>query len=226
MPGQKLLLRGDGTAAGTVGGGGIERSVIRRMQELIGGSTVAPQALSYNLAKDLGMACGGHVQLIVEPMSSATPLLLIGAGHVGFEVARLASTLQFRVTLVDERPSTLVPERIAAIPGIRTFCGTANTVPHGVPTCGAVVVATHAHELDQAALFWAVDEDYAYIGGVGSRAKAVKLRTALQERGTPQERIDRMRMPVGTGIGARTPAELAVSIVGELIAWRSGTAFA
>ncbi len=222
MPGQKLLLRSDGSAVGTVGGGGVERAVILRMREMLGASTAVPELLKYHLAKDLGMSCGGSTEIMVEPMYSSTPVLIVGAGHVGLAVARLVSTLQFSVTLVDERTSTLDPERLEGIAGLRALCGKPGEVAHGVPLRGAVVVATHEHALDEEALVWAVREGYRYVGGVGSKAKAAKIKRAMSSLGLPEDRIGRVRMPIGVSIGARTPAEIAVSIAGELIAWRAG----
>lgn len=220
--GQKLVLGGDGTAAGTVGGGGVERAVVLRMQELLATSQTAPEMLKYNLARDLGMSCGGGVELIIEPMVSSTPVLLVGAGHVGLAVARLISALQFRVTMVDERPATLAAGRLDGVMGLRALCGKPEGVAHGVPLRGAVIVATHEHALDEAAVVWAVKQGYAYVGGVGSRAKAARIRSALGALGLSDDRIARVRMPIGVSIGARTPAEIAVSIAGELIAWRAG----
>lgn len=222
MPGQKLVLLSDGTAAGTVGGGGVERAVVIRMQQALAASETKPETLKYHLARDLGMSCGGSAELLVEPMYSSTPVLIIGAGHVGLEVAKLISTLQFRVTLIDERSSTLAPERLEDVIGLRALCGKPEQVAHGVPLRGAVVVATHEHALDEAAVVWAVQQGYAYVGGVGSRAKAVRIRNALGALGIAEERAGRVRMPIGVSIGARTPAEIAVSIAGELIAWRAG----
>ncbi len=220
--GQKLVLRSDGTAAGTVGGGGVERAVIVRMQEMLSAAHDTPELLEYNLAKDLGMSCGGAVKVLVEPMVSSTPVLVAGAGHVGLAVARLISTLGFRVTLVDERAGTLDSRRLEGVVGLRALCGKPDSVEHGVPLRGAVVVATHEHALDEAAVIWAVRQGYAYVGGVGSKSKAARIRTALGALGLPEDRIARVRMPIGVTIGARTPAEIAVSIAGELIAWRAG----
>lgn len=220
--GQKLVLCSDGSAAGTVGGGGVEHAVIGRMQAMLADGPSTPVTISFQLARDLAMACGGSVELLIEPLLSAMPVLMVGAGHVGLATARLLSSLGFRVSLVDVRPSAFEPSRLQGCDDLHPCCGTPESAPHGVPKRGAVVVATHDHALDQDALIWAVEEGYAYVGGVGSRAKALKLKQALSARGLPDDRVARVRMPIGVSIGARQPTEIAVSIAAELIAWRAG----
>ena len=78
----------------------------------------------------------------------------------------------------------------------------------------------HDHQLDQAAIEWALARGFGFIGGVGSRAKAARTRARLEARSVPEPDIARVRMPIGVDIGARTPGEIAVSIAAELIAWR------
>lgn len=221
-PGQKLVLGADGTMLGTVGGGGVEREAVDRMKALLDEGSATPISQWYALAKDLSMACGGRVHLLFEPMSSATPLLLIGAGHIGSALATMLPRLGFRVIVTDERPAAVDAERAATWPNVDARHGPPGEVANDVPLKAPVVVATHSHELDEAALVWAVDRGHAYIGGVGSRRKAAKLRKTLQERGVPEERVRQVRMPVGLQLGGRTPEEIALSIAAELVAWRAG----
>lgn len=220
-PGQKLVVLSNGTAAGTVGGGNVERTVVERMKQMLEAGEQQPTLASFSLAKDLNMSCGGSVELVLEPLYASSPVLLVGAGHVGLALARVLDQLQFRVTITDERPTAANPERFASMPAV--------TVVHGTPQSAAtmarraaVVVATHAHDLDEAAVTWAVTEGFSFVGGVGSRAKAVRIRKALLEKGIDEARVQAMRMPVGLSIGARTPEEIAVSIAAELVAWRAG----
>jgi xanthine dehydrogenase accessory factor len=219
-PGQKLLICSDGTAAGTVGGGAVERVVVQGMQEVLAKDQGEPHMVSYALHKDLGMACGGSVELMIEPLWASTPVLIVGAGHIGFCVARLLPGLGFSVLMVDERPATLAPDRISLLEGVKTALGTPDQVAKDLPRRGAVVVATHEHDRDVAAVVWAVTQGFAYVGGVGSKAKAARVRQTLKENGVENAAV---RMPVGVEIGARTPEEIAVSIAADLIAWRSQT---
>jgi len=83
------------------------------------------------------------------------------------------------------------------------------------------LVMTHDHQLDQTAIEWAIRKGFGFVGGVGSRAKAARTRARLEAKGFPPEDIARIRMPVGLDIGARSPAEIGVSIAGELVRWRA-----
>jgi xanthine dehydrogenase accessory factor len=85
----------------------------------------------------------------------------------------------------------------------------------------AALVMTHDHQLDQAAIEWALREHFGLVGGVGSLAKAARTRARLEARGFSAADVARVRMPFGIDIGARLPAEIAVSIAGELVRWRA-----
>ncbi len=221
-PGQKLLVADDATTLGTVGGGAIETEALQHMKKLLAQGCSSPECHWYALAKDLAMACGGRVQLLFEPMLSATPVLLIGAGHIGFALAHTLPRLGFRVVLLDERPAAVHPDRLSNLDHVDVRLGAPRDVAENVALNAPVVVATHDHQLDVEGLAWAVARGHVYVGGVGSVGKAAKLRKTLLEREVAAERIDRVRMPIGLPIGGRTPEEIALSIAAELVAWRSG----
>lgn len=220
-PGQKLVRGADGTVVGTVGGGAVEREAMDRMQALIEEGGAKPEMRWYALAKDLAMACGGRVHLLFEPLPSATPVLLVGAGHIGAALAAMLPRLGFHVTLTDEREGAVDSERIAAWQ-VDARHGPVHEVANDVPTRALVVVATHDHALDEDAIVWAVERGHGYVGGVGSKRKAAKLRKRLEGQGVAQERIDEVRMPIGLELGGRSPEEIALSIAAELVALRAG----
>lgn len=93
--------------------------------------------------------------------------------------------------------------------------------PIGAKSEAIAIVMTHDHMLDQRAIEWALEQGFGFVGGVGSRAKAARTRARLEAKGFKQEDIERVRMPLGVDIGARSPAEIGVSIAAELVAWRA-----
>jgi xanthine dehydrogenase accessory factor len=228
-PGQKLALAADDTCFGTLGGGALERHVLESMQRTLiamreaSGSpaTHGPQSISVSLGAALGMCCGGSVDVLVEPLAAAWPIVLVGAGHVATATAPLLARAGFGVTVCDEREEWAVASRIDAA---RVVCGTYRDGAQGVPRRGAFLVMTHDHALDQDAIEWALRERFAFVGGIGSRAKATRMRTRLEARGFESGDIARVRMPLGVHIGARTPDEIAIAVVAEMIAWRRGVA--
>jgi len=218
-PGQKLLLAADGECAGTVGGGALERAVLRAMRERMDGRD--PAMVTFALGASLGMCCGGRVEVLVEPVAAARPVGVVGAGHVATALAPLLARVGFAVTVVDEREGWADPARV---PEVELVAGTYESLAGRVDPRGAVLVMTHDHRLDQDAVEWALRRGYAFVGGVGSRAKAARTRERLEAKGFPAEDVARVRMPLGVDIGARLPDEIAVSIAAELIAWSRGAA--
>ncbi|MCC6552036.1 MAG: XdhC family protein [Polyangiaceae bacterium] len=233
-PGQKLCLLEDRTAVGTVGGGAVEKAVLARMASALEDPASEPKVETFRLGATLGMCCGGAVDVLVEPMHPAVHVLVIGAGHVGTHAAPLLAALGFRVTLCDAREaaadlSRLVPLATtgAAAAPVRLVHADHDDPEVTAPFAGAyaeaaVVVMTHDHALDQAAIEWALRHRFGFVGGVGSRAKSTRTRERLEAKGVAPEDIARVRMPVGLDIGARTPAEIGVALAAELIAWRAG----
>lgn len=226
--GQKLLLTEVGECVGTVGGGALERRVLSALVTRVAQpSRGAAESVSYRLGASLGMCCGGTVDVLMESLVPLTPVLLLGAGHIGIAVAPLLVDCGFAVTIADEREEFF--ERASkqlAIFGERVRCVEDDSAhaARDVPRRGAVIAMTHDHQLDQRVVEFALQEKFAFVGGVGSRAKAARLRTRLVQKGFRAEDLERVRMPVGADIGARSPNEIAVAIVAELIAWRSSSA--
>lgn len=216
-PGQKLLLAADGECVGTVGGGALERAVLRAMRQRMHDRD--PTLLSFALGASLGMCCGGRVEVLIEPMAVALPVGIVGAGHVATALAPLLARVGFAVTVADEREAWTTPARI---PEVALVTGGHESLAACVDPRGAILVMTHDHQLDQDAIAWALRRGYAFVGGVGSRAKALRTRERLAARGFPPEDVARVRMPLGVDIGARLPDEIAVSIAAEMIAWSRG----
>jgi xanthine dehydrogenase accessory factor len=229
-PGQKLALLPDGTAIGTVGGGAVERVVLRSMAEALAASAPQPRIDNFRLGASLGMCCGGSADILLEPLAPAHHVLVVGAGHVGIFLAPLLASLGFRVTLCDAREPAVSPARLPAAateeaavhflhaehddPEVRA------SLPQDLGQSAALVM-THDHQLDQAAIEWALGAGFGFVGGVGSRAKAARTRARLSNKGFTAEHAARVRMPLGVDVGARSPAEIGVAIAAELVSFRS-----
>lgn len=214
-PGQKLLLAEDGTCIGTVGGGAVEREVLEALVKMLEAGS-APEARGFKLGPELGMCCGGQMKVMFEPIEALVPCLVVGAGHVATAVAPLLAKVGYAVTVVDSRDRWGEEGRI---PGVRTVVGDYDDLAD-VDVRGAFLVMTHDHALDQQAIEWALRKGFAYVGGVGSRAKAERTRQRLAAKGFSEADRARVRMPIGINIGARLPEEIAISIAAEMVAWK------
>jgi xanthine dehydrogenase accessory factor len=217
-PGQKLLLADDETCVGTIGGGAIEHEALAAMRAMLDDQHAeASRIHTYKLGAELGMCCGGGVDVLFEVLQSAVPALVVGSGHIGAIVAPLLSKSGFTVTLVDDRDGVIEEGQEGRLERVQ---GDFQTVGRTVRRSGAVLTMTHDHQLDQQVIEWALREKFAFVGGVGSRAKLARTRSRLEAKGFPHDDLARIRMPLGVDIGARSPHEIAIAIVAEMIAWR------
>jgi xanthine dehydrogenase accessory factor len=220
-PGQKIFAATDGTCVGSVGGGAVEREVVVTLESLLRSAETHHETRSFELGAELGMCCGGRVEVFVETVEGVVPCLIVGGGHVATALAPLLARLGYAVTVVDEREEWGKPDRI---PGVRcvhgdyddTRCG---MTPEDAPRT-AVLVMTHDHALDHDVIEWALGRRAAFVGAIGSRAKVKKTQDRLEAKGFSAEDRARVRMPLGVDIGARLPDEIAVSIAAEMVAWR------
>ena len=217
VTGARLVLRQDGTLVGTVGGGRFELEVVRTARKMFqhGGS----QVLEFDLGPDLGMQCGGAMKAYLEVIESRQRLVLFGAGHVGLEVATIAARLPFDVLVVDDRADFATAERfpgcaleVAPFPeAARTF----RPQPRDY-----LLIVTHGHKHDRVLLESFVEGPQAYLGMIGSRTKVAGILRELGEAGVPLAALEAVHTPVGLGIGAVTPGEIAISILAEMICHR------
>ena len=161
--------------------------------------------------------------VLVEPISSPGNLCIAGAGHVGKTTAELAAYVGFATLIVDDRADFLSRERFPDARTLRQVPGFEDCFSQvDLPRESFIVIVTRGHVHDKNVLAQALTTQARYIGMIGSRKKRDAIYSALREQGVPQSELDRVHCPIGLSIGADTPEEIAVSIVGELIQERAG----
>lgn len=218
--GVHMLVADDGEQAGTIGGGAIEHDCIRQARALLASGELA-LTVRRQLTTELGMCCGGEMVVHLELLEVLPRLFVFGAGHVAKPLAALAATCGYAVTVVDARPEWLSAERFPHATRLpRAPDDMARELTFEASDCA--VVTTHDHALDQRVVQELLRRDLRFTGLIGSLAKQRKFALRLRARGFDDEQIARLRTPVGLAIGARTPEEIAVSIVAELVAVRRG----
>lgn len=221
--GAKMLVYADGRTAGTIGGGCYENDAAGKAREAIRQRRpqLARYSLNDELAAESGLICGGQMEVYIEPIEPVSDLYLLGAGHVSAEVSRIAQMTGFRVHVVDDREKFANADRF---PGADVVVDDIPTWLEGtsLPAGAYVVVVTRGHRQDYEAMRDLIGRGWTYLGLIGSRAKVVRVFDALKGEGADAERLSAVHAPIGLDIGAVSPAEIAVSIVAELIAVRSG----
>lgn len=222
--GAKMLVVDDGTVQGSIGGGRVELETIKAAKETLAAG--APRTISFILSEEYGHLCGGKVVVFIEPVASAPQLLIVGAGHVGKALARAATFAGFRVMVADDRPAYAESTELLGV--VETFAGDAEAaLAHFHVGEGTfIVIATTGFEKDFDAVRFALRTPARYIGLIGSsRKRDVLEQTLAAERYSPDD-IARLVIPVGLPIGAETPEEIAISIIGQLIQSRRSNAHA
>ena len=225
--GAKMLVFADGRTVGTIGGGCYESEAIGHARSAL--QSGQPAFLHFELnddfAQENGLICGGRMDVHVDPLLPAPHLYIVGAGHVGYELGRMAGPAGFRLHVVDDREKFASEERF---PGADVIVQPIPEWLHraDITASAYVVVLTRGHTHDLEAMRSLAARDLRYLGLIGSRAKVARIYSALLEEGLPPECLERIHAPIGFEIGAITPAEIAVSILAELIAVRRGAATA
>ncbi len=221
--GTKMVVFGDGSFTGTVGGGEVENLVIKEALSAINeGKT---RLHNYDLIDvergDPGL-CGGSLSVFVEPYVHPPTAVIVGAGHVGRAVAHLASWLGFRVVISDDRSELCVPEKS---PGGDIYLPVAmSKIPEkiNIDKQTYLVLVTRGVDVDVEGLPALLNTDAAYIGLIGSKRRWKHTREKLSAIGVSEDDISRIKSPIGLSIEAETPEEIAISIMGEIINQRNG----
>ena len=163
----------------------------------------------------------GDRDILFEVYRPRPRLVIVGGAHVAMALQQYAAILGFRVLLIDPRRAFATPERFPHVESI------SHEYPHialqSIPLDGDTYLAllTHDPKIDDPALQTALPSDVAYIGVLSSRRTHEKRLERLTAAGVDPALFGRIRTPIGLNIGARTPEEIALAIVSEIIAVRN-----
>jgi xanthine dehydrogenase accessory factor len=213
----KMLVYSDGRIQGTVGGGVFEQRVID--EALLAIEQGKHRRFAAHLTRDLGMCCGGEMEVFVEVLDTQFRVHLFGAGHVGQAVSKALAPLDFSVSVYDERDDWLQGCKRDAITLV------SGDPLKNIPEIGPLdflLIFTHSHPLDQAILEKLIHQDFGYLGMIGSKTKVAQFFLRLKASGVPRALFTKVSAPIGLDIGAETPEEIAISIVAELVRVRRG----
>lgn len=221
VPGARMLVHSDARIEFTIGGGTFEAEVIQDSLSALQSSQTGIQ--EYRLTKDdIGMYCQGVARVLLEPHSPRPQIIIFGGGHVSQALSRIASTGGlFEVHVIDDRKEFADPEKH---PVADHVIHTDSNFEEGVPTIDEetyLVIVTRCHTTDKMLVRKYLSSPARYIGMIGSRPKSVQLRRELVEEGVPASMLASLHSPIGLPIGGKSPAEVAVSILAEIIQTRN-----
>ncbi|CCQ75116.1 XdhC family protein [Magnetospira sp. QH-2] len=159
--------------------------------------------------------------LMAVSYSKQPRLIVVGAVHIAQALAPIAASIGFETIVVDPRPAFARADRLPGV-AVRTDRPEAALKDLDLDDRTAVVALAHDPMLDDPTLKGALDSQAFYIGCLGSRKTHAKRRQRLQNAGFDEAALDRLHGPIGLDIGARSPEEIAISILAEVIAARRG----
>lgn len=207
--GKHWLLRGDGVA--------------------LGSQDDSPEAL--RAAAEAARADGksaraavGESQVFLDVVRPAPTLVVVGGVHIAIVLTRIAQALGYRTIVVDPRPAFANEARFPHADRVISDWPDEALGRIGLTTGTAVAVLTHDPKLDDPALRAALPSPAFYVGALGSKATNAKRRQRLLEGGLGEEHLDRLHAPIGLDLGGRSPEEIALSVMAQLVAVRNGGA--
>ncbi len=217
-PGAKMLVHADGSISGTVGGGKFESLVIAEALECL--RQRQPALKTWPLREDkpdsFGAICGGEVTVLIEPHVPAQSMFIVGGGHCAQAIAKLAADCGFHVTAADDRDDVLSQCTAAHV---RLTIPAAEYIgAREWNASEAVVIVSRHYDIDREALAAALRKGgMGYVGMIGSRRKVLQVYDRLKQDGFTEAQLARVNAPLGLDIGADSPAEIAVSVVAEVL---------
>ena len=218
----KLLVREDGSMAGTIGGGCVEAEVWTAAREVL--DTEKPKRLTFNLGQDAaydnGLICGGQLEVFVEPVLPVPYAFIFGAGHISKSLSKVANLAGFATVVIDNRESFANRERFPEAQEVHAEEYEELFPKLAINENSYVVIVTRGHRDDMRVLKLAIATPARYIAMIGSKRKVLNVVRELEKEGLPRTAFERIHAPMGLDIGAISPEEIAVSVTAEMIAVR------
>jgi xanthine dehydrogenase accessory factor len=221
--GAKMLVMSDSSILGTVGGGLFEKQIIDEGLKVI--ETGEPLILNKDLSiapGGIGAVCGGQISIFIEPIIKKSKMFIFGAGHVGKAIAELAQHMDFSLNVIDERTDWANKENYPM--DICLWTGNEFDSAEQIPSDSKsfIIILTRSWKLDEGILKRVLRKEHAYIGVIGSKKKIKTHYDNLTTEGFKDEDFNKVYAPIGLPMGAYSPHEIAVSILGEIIAVQKG----
>ena len=208
--GSKLMVRENGTTESTLGTPELDEDASMRARKLMA------------MGKQEYVTHPSGVEYFVEAYTTPPRLILAGGGHVSKAIAPIAASVGFKISVIDDRPEFANAERFPEADQVynEDFVDAINRLPINANTF--IVIATRGHRYDAVATEAAAQSKASYVALLGSKRKTILIYESLIERGMSMDRVRDLRSPTGLDIQARTPEEIAVSIVAEMLMFRLG----
>jgi len=214
--GVKALIPAEGEPVGSLLETPLGEAVLQEAQRLMAERTSATRRYPSQE--------GGEIEVFFDVHRPAPRLVIVGGVHIASDLIHFAKPLGFSTYIVDPRTAFASPERFPHADHLVQQWPDEALPEIGLNRETSVVVVTHDPKLDDPALLVALPSPAAYVGALGSPKTHAQRVQRLLESGLTQPQIDRLHAPIGLDLGGRTPAEIALSIMAEIVAVRNRVA--
>ena len=209
----RLVVTADGTRVGTLGSEALDDEIARRAATLIDARSTGVITVP--------VAGRSAAELFVQVHAPQPTIVVVGATDVAATLVQLAKPLGFNTTVIDGRERFANRERFPTVDTLLVGMPSDLIATTRLTTSSALVLLSHDFKYDLPVLEIALRSPAGYIGVLGSRRRANAVRDFLSSIGANDDDVARVRIPVGLDIGARTPSEIALSVLAELVAVRA-----
>lgn len=213
--GAKMIVFADGEITGTIGGGKIEYDIQKDAQYFIHHNKSCLK--EYFFDKKHGLLCGGKMSVFIEVFKPKEKIIIFGAGHIGQALYKLASVLDFEITIIDQRKEFAKKEFFPDAKKIIAKSPLFAIKDLKIDQNTYIVIVTHGHEHDYAILKNIIKTNAGYIGMIGSKSKVKSVFDKLKLDGIKQNLIKKVYAPIGLRIGGDSPEEIALSILAQIV---------
>lgn len=207
--GEKLMVLDDGTVDGTLGVPALDEGLV----------VEARTAIARGASRTVVL---GDVRAFVEVVAPASLLLIVGASHVAMPLTAMARVLGYRTAVIDGRPRFATRERFPDVDELEIGIPSELVTRYPMGSSTALVLVAHDYKYDLPVLKYAVSTDVGYVGMLGSSRRGAAILELLAEDGVAAAALERIRVPIGLDLGARSAPEIALAVLAEIQAVRSG----
>jgi xanthine dehydrogenase accessory factor len=213
--GAKMLVFEDGSIEGTVGGGTLEALAIKSAVLALNEGASRKEAFTLE-PKDIGMYCGGTVEVFIDVFLRRLRLVVLGGGHVAERLGKVASAAGLPYVVADDRAAFATRERFPEAGDVRVGRPQDLVKELARSSTDYVAIVTRCHAFDIECLAESLKTPAPYIGLIGSRTKIERVFEILNKRGVHPQDDPRVYAPIGLDLGDKAPGAIAVSVVAEL----------
>jgi len=218
--GAKMLVRHDGSTLGSLGLEALDAAVAQEARDTVPRSGVWTLYVTPSGDVVQRRDAGGAYELMLEVHERPARLVIVGGGHVGKACSVIGEMCGFRVTVIDDRPEWANAERFPEADEVIRGRFDEVLTEYPIDSTAYVICVTRGHRHDETSLRSVIGRGAAYVGMIGSKRRAAAVLKHLVDEGADKDAVAAVHTPIGLDIGAETPEEIAVAIMGEIISVR------